>query len=587
MAQECDHNQELDLDTELAIAERALNVESDPAHAGFHLASALFLAPLDPRVIALFHEWWSFSDSDQRDKAAEKPTWIGELLLRAYIRAQQARLPDAIRTVLQSLSHGATIDCLILAGQWWQRLVADAKATAIAPPELFAQLQLGSVMVSMLKSDKIDREPVLPAFDDFLDQIDAHANLIAESAASTNYANTVAWSAPEIILRVKTKRAANRLKQALALAESMESKLASFETAVALAACHRDLEDIDAAIDCNWLAAKRKPEDGFIFLDIGDLALDCDRFAEAISAYEHAIKCDANPAWAKLSKAAASHLASPSASTRASFEAIAREPDIDADRLDSLRWRTDSWITRVPFPQEAILNLLRQVNDYGHSLEVGLSALEAPTAIFHAQEVIASVGGQLLLSCALSEPDPRAGDFALAAFRFEIGDSAESIRITPKQFDVAPLKSAVMDEIAELAQTPFDAKEWLRAGRQIQAAHSPNAKAIVATMAYPPPVSQDGDALYFRKCYVAACVFVIGANPLAGMQDLRTLIAGPIDWPGEAAVLCWVARAVADEIAKSAINEQLEQISNRCPEQGDFALRRGVDAAFRWLAEQG
>ncbi len=253
MTQACDHDQPLDLDQELRIADRALHVEGNPEHARTHLACAVFAAPVDARVHALFNEWWSLANAELRQSASEKPNWTGDLLLMALIRAHQGDLAGAIRTALQSLAYGAPVDSVLLAGQWWQSLIARARNGSVTADALIEQLALGSVMRAVVEAgseaeqDAADRSTLLSAFDDFLDQVDQFAQLHCESK--------VAWSGPTLLMRVRTKRAAGRLEPALKLAERYEACVPSYETAVAVAACHRDLEDIDAALRSNWLAA--------------------------------------------------------------------------------------------------------------------------------------------------------------------------------------------------------------------------------------------------------------------------------------------------------------------------------------------
>jgi tetratricopeptide (TPR) repeat protein len=100
------------------------------------------------------------------------------------------------------------------------------------------------------------------------------------------------------ILRPMLLSKNGRYEEALALTEQRYQQAPNWETAVAAANAARRAGDVDRAAALFAKGAEHDPEDVTCFLEIGDIRLEQNRWADAHSAYERALAKDAEHQWA-------------------------------------------------------------------------------------------------------------------------------------------------------------------------------------------------------------------------------------------------------------------------------------------------
>lgn len=91
---------------------------------------------------------------------------------------------------------------------------------------------------------------------------------------------------------------AGRYEEALSLTEQSYRASPDWSTAIAAANAARRAGDLDRAITMFAKGAEHDPDDVTCWLEIGDIHLESDRFAEALTAYERVLAVDERHAWA-------------------------------------------------------------------------------------------------------------------------------------------------------------------------------------------------------------------------------------------------------------------------------------------------
>ncbi len=538
------------LDDELRIAGEAL-AAGELEHARHHLAAALVLDPADPRGHALVEQWFA-AGPDLDGVLARSERWLGDVLVEAQCCIRTGDAAGAIRRVLAAVAQSG--DARLV--DWLQDWTRAGRLTGV-----FEGAPLAQALLRLLKSEHAGPD-LCGAVDDWLDTVD----------------DQIDWRDASVTVRVRLKRLLGRTEAALTLAERLEAAVPGVYSAAAVAACHRDAGDFEASIAASRRAAAHDPHDGHPLLDIGDLALDrLDDYPQAIAAYAEAEQRGAKPGWARLSQLAAAYLQAASSATRAAFEAEA-EGSEEQDRVEQLRERLDEWIDRISPPREACTRFLEQVEPTADDqLNLQLSAPEAACAHWILQQACIDAGATLTLTVGAVEPDPRVGLARLAAFRWTDA-TVEPVHPRPE--------AAPWDEVLTLADADFEPGAWLALARALRAAVDVDAQTLLAMIPHPPePPREDDEPLWWRRAWTAACAFAIGGGK-AGWADLVDLVRGPVDWPGEAALMALAAWAVEDPVRRPEYLALREECQARYPEHGDCCLRYAVDAGFRYLAER-
>jgi tetratricopeptide (TPR) repeat protein len=100
------------------------------------------------------------------------------------------------------------------------------------------------------------------------------------------------------ILRPMLLSKSGRYSEALALTDQRYRQSPNWETAVAVANAARRAGDLERAVAMFAKGAEHDPEDVTCFLEIGDIRLEQERWADALAAYEKALAKDAEHQWA-------------------------------------------------------------------------------------------------------------------------------------------------------------------------------------------------------------------------------------------------------------------------------------------------
>ena len=89
-----------------------------------------------------------------------------------------------------------------------------------------------------------------------------------------------------------------RYEEALSLTSERYRQQPNWDTAVAAANAARRAGDLETAVTMFTKGTEHNPNDDTCLLEIGDIRLEQDRFAEALAAYERALEIIEHHAWA-------------------------------------------------------------------------------------------------------------------------------------------------------------------------------------------------------------------------------------------------------------------------------------------------
>ncbi|MCB1097318.1 MAG: tetratricopeptide repeat protein [Verrucomicrobiae bacterium] len=567
---ECEANSP---EEDIQIARRAVT-ENDLPHAAFHVACALADNPLREDWKALLAA--IVGRSEEPDELLEiegEEVYIGIVAGRAFVLEQQGRFAEALALIGEAIEYDPRISYIPWATEWLLRAKPKDIEEAVESDTLTEFLH-GLLRVGAL--EMVD---------------DSHSAGFCRAFCSA-VEHLPAGSGDFEYARCAILRRMDRFEDALAIAQALHSREGTWRSAICVAMVYREMGKADAALDSYREAANLDPSEVTTYLDMGDVLLGTGRFDEAEKEFDKACIIDDESPWAYPSMLYCRYFSentSEDEKVRAldELEAFASaHPDNEraADLVEHLeRLGEEAYVDYLPEPQEAIVHMVRHLLEDGtpletDSLNVGLSHLEAPSAVMACRESLNLFANddkcELALAVThLQQPDPRACPADSIARLWSYNGFEASVAVRP------PVSSEVIVAVTALAEIPFQLDTWwdraLDVTEHWDEAVYPD---LLACMVHPPESRIDSMPWIWMQRVQVAVAFLLGpmcqrswiSSPTS--NPLLALCYGTKDWILNGAIIV-LTRLALDEEGENErvladVERALEHLENTQPNGG-------------------
>jgi tetratricopeptide (TPR) repeat protein len=464
-----------------------------------------------------------------------------KVAVHAYILASQGKVKEAVTWLLQLLQFKPEIPYVLWLPRWQDQ---PGFAEAL-DPEKVAPI----VMHIMQK---------YPGTYVFSEQGRAEINhclpLLHKIYRDLSGKPTSEKSLTPAFVYAMALRKTGSFEEAVGIARALPAT--SYQACVALAMAEEALGNLNASIAAYRQALTLQPDDVAVRNDLGILFLKQGKLAEALAFYEESARLDPSDPY-QLAIAHVAYLkylqAPPSEAELEKLKTLAQRQGA-AHRL--LYLLQAPYIGKLPSPGEALINLMRNFKaksaageiklKAGSTIEIGLSSLEAPSARLAAGLMLDARGVSFNLGVAETlSPDPRQ---PLRPVEYQLW-RYDGMDPTPA---VPPPDTAIAESIAALAQTPYALDRWHAPARVLGQHLGPNAlTSLLGVMVHPPAAPAGWDEWDWLIAVQIASALTIASleTDWEGSRRkaaLTSLIYGPLDWSGAAALIAMVVLAHQD-----------------------------------------
>jgi hypothetical protein len=324
---------------------------------------------------------------------------------------------------------------------------------------------------------------------------------------------------------------------------------------VALAMAEKALGNLDASQAAYQRALALKPNHADVRDDLGTLLLSQGKLAEALAFFEESARLDPSDPFQDVF----AHIAylqylqaSPSEGWLEQLKKLARQQKATHRLFSFLQM---PYLGILPVPGEALMNLMRGTKarirageiKAGGKTGIGLSLLEAPSATLAAKRMLETLGTAFSLSVSdVISPDPRQ---PLRPVQYQIW-RYEGFDPLPA---VAPPDPTIAEQIATLAQVPYALDRWHAPARELGERLGREALMdLLAVMVHPPVTPAGWDewdwlvALQIASALALAYIDT-GWEGSRRKAALTSLVYGPMDWSGAAALIALAVLARQDK----------------------------------------
>jgi tetratricopeptide (TPR) repeat protein len=521
---------------ELAMVRVALD-EGDLAHAAGHLAGAVAHAPTLPEVHEALGQLAARADGGLELFPLEENAYIGAVVARAHLLAAAGRPADAIELLAAATRHDPSQDW---AGVPW---VADRALPGRVDPERLVGALLTVCGAMGDPTPEEGRGPFRPYLRLALNATEAHPSHAKLHGAASAVARRLGEH------RTAIRHATRGVRLA-------PSKLGE----VWLAGAYRAAGRTDDAVAAFRRALEHDPDDLSVYADIASTLGDAGRLDDGLRWAERAAARDATfdcvvhvtQRLRFLRDGDLRHLVALADFDRDNAPARSHEHHELAESCAG-----KPWLSRLPAPGEAVINVLRQVlaaqGMPDGEVRIGVSDLEPPSAMRTLRAILPRLSVEVAEVRApdlrlTRRPDGRqlwryAGTVAEPAVPPPSALAAQRVR---EVVEVAwPHPPAVYDDTVALASVSLDD--------------------LVSLLAHPPSPPDSGPRrawaaeepwLWVRAVQVWACLGMLhhGADePWSTSTRRRALVElvwGVEDWITEAALFALVVAAWVDPAAR-------------------------------------
>lgn len=563
---------------DIEIARKALS-EGDLRHATFHVACALANDPSREEWLALLSAIVDRSDDPLSLVPLENQTYFALVAVRTFILARRKELDPALSLLLQVAAVKPEVAYLPWAVRWVSEPGAVRALDAAA---------LGRSLMNLLRPLQSMPTP-LPDDDARRRNLESAVTLAALVRELHPKVSQLSYVPAAALRRL------GRFDDAVSLARAAYEAEPAWLTAIAVAAARRDAGDVDGAVAAYRMALKHDDADLSARLDIGDILLGKGRTQEALSAFEEVLARESRHAWAYPAALHCRIVLADDAEAKQALVAWTRAHPDDGHAARLLRRAVPPvpFVDEIPAPVDATANVTRQiVNDARVKPSTGpfvanvtLSHPEAPSNLVALRLGLASIGRESQVTvhtATTSFPDPRRnkGEVSEPAWRLE-GEE-----LVPA---VDPPPTAIANEIAAIAMTPFSLSAWdERAAVVGRAVGASNVRALVATMVHPPPMTAEGDApSWVMRVQVAAALAVAhvdgGWEVSTRRRVLHDLLLGPTDWTTVAAIVALASLGRSDPRVARDVDAWFEVLRASIPAGGFCCFALPLRECWLWL----
>lgn len=363
-----------------------------------------------------------------------------------------------------------------------------------------------------------------------------------------------------------------RMDEALAIGQATYSNHPDYLLSAILGTSYRINGDLDAALSMFRAALQYEPESMEIRLDIADTLCTCGRIQEGVIAYQEILEREPDHPWALPSLFYYSAVLEPQGPWQERLEGYIRSSR-DNERAQLLNAHLVPYISSLPEPSDALINLLRQVSEQQADLRtftVSLSALESPSACLAIELYQLEHFGAADLNvdvAKIQRPDPRLplGPVEYLLWRYN-GNRPQPAVALPS--------SEVAGMMAAFAAVPYEIDAWSYLGqRSASSLGSASLPDLLGVMVHPPK-RQDPFTIWewvHRVQFAAAFTLAHldeGWEGSLRRQALLSLARGPMDWTVEAAIVALWRVAVMEPASIADIEALYMQLLDKLPDAG-------------------
>jgi tetratricopeptide (TPR) repeat protein len=465
-----------------------------------------------------------------------------KVAVHAYILAAQGKVKDAVALLLELMQVKSEIPYILWLPRWQDQ---PGFADALEPGKV------ASAAMGIMQKH--------PGTYVFSEQGRAEINLYLPllrntyTAALTNgQMNEGAHQAT--FMYAMALRKTGSFEEAVGVARALPEP--SYQTLVALAMAEEASGNLDASIAAYRQALTLQPNDVPVRNDLGMLFLKQGKLTEALAFYEESCRIDHRDPYQLASAYTAylHYLQAPSSKKWLKKLKTLAKKQGTAQRL--LYLLQAPYIGQLPYPGEALINLMRGVKAQsvageidlkaGETFSVGLSSLEAPSAWLAAKRMLDARGVSCEMSAAETlSPDPRQ---PLRPVEYQIWryEGMDPIPAVP------PPDPSIAESIAALAQTPYALDRW-HAPAHALAQHLGQTAlmSLLGVMVHPPAMPAGWEEWDWVIAVQIASALTIASLDTGWEGSLRkaaltSLIYGPMDWSGAAALVAMAVLARQD-----------------------------------------
>jgi tetratricopeptide (TPR) repeat protein len=574
------HSHQESPEQDFAVAQQAFQ-QGDLHHALHHVNGALASDPTRREWLGLLDAILRRADDALALTAPddEGKTDFATAASRAYAHAMRGQWDDAFSTIVQAAGTRPDVPYLAWADGWLRQPGVAQQSPDVLMP---------SLVIPLVKR--------LPDAPDPKDPRQLNLRWAASILSVVRHYHPrlgFAWYASSVIAR-RLGGAAD----AVPLAQQGLAVEPCYLTSIGLACALRDCKRLDEAIQAFHGARQYEPNEAAVFVDIGDIELGRERFAEAAAAYQQALQREPEHAWAIASAAYARFKQTGDGRDRDALINLRdrfpreRRPQELAQEIEPF----EPYVTALPVPGDATSKPLVQILEMlerepekiqGGKIDMKVSHPESPSvmAAFRLATAHANppIGVNLTVE-KVQSPDPRApkGQVDFVAWAYD--------GMVPRPNIGAP-DPRIADAVAQIAQAPYGLARYAAAGQalgaQLAAGWIPQ---LVATMVHPPAIRDQLDPFqWVQRVQLAAALTIAHVEAQTPWQGsarnraLTSLALGPVDWTATAGILAlaWVAKQDAN--VRREVEPMLAWLETQIPKGSFTCFEYPLVCARLWL----
>ncbi len=545
------------------IAQKAFDQQDYP-HAVHHLGAVLLEDQANEQALKLLNRIIGRVEAPEELVPVSERMWTGDGAMKAYIHAYCGEYDTATMLLAQIIHTSPGSPFLAWLADWLEQ------AQNLDPVALVGVLTLLNQKYG-IKSVLSPNDPAVP----YLERIAAQpADLPADHELIYHY----------VFNQGIFLRRLGKFDQAINLLKTHYDAHPNQMVGTVLATTYKFIGQLDVAWQLNRdvLALPQGEVDLNIeiLLELGDTALDLTRLDEALTYYEQALSTEPDQSHAVPLRLYTQYLITgdPQWKTQLADYAAANPQNPSATGALEQLSAHDLYRDYLEFDYEAILNAIRQIErptEAGKKLriEFDVSALEAPSAFLAAERHLSALGFdpveiKIENVMRMQQPDPRQ---PLVEVEYTLWDY-DGVNATPA---VPPPADHVAQAIAELAQRPFNIRNWPYHARKIAEQLGDEAlDDVLRVMVHPPANPAEvafWDWMHYVQIAAALTLVYMGSEPWADSrrrQTLRALALGPLDWTVEAAIIALVQAAREDSTSREDVIALFRTLVDQLPDHG-------------------
>lgn len=459
--------------------------------------------------------------------------------VHAYILAAQGKVREAVTLLLQLLQVKQEIPYILWLTRWQDRPgFAEALEPALVGSVAVRVMQKYPGTYVFSERGRAEIEQYLPLLRKTYEVISGREMDEGALTAAFVYAMGL--------------RKSGAFEEAARVARGLP---ASYQTLVALAMAEDALGNSDASVEAYRRALSLQPDDVAVRNDLGTLFLKQGKLDEALAYYEESARLDpSDPFQDALAYSAYIHyLQTPAEEWIERLKTLAQSQG-SARRL--VYHLQAPYIGALTYPGEALINVMRGMKARsaagefklgpGGKFEIGLSSLEAPSAQLATRLMLDAYGVSYTISAAdVLTPDPRQPlrPVEYRIWRYNGMEPAPAVE---------PPAPAIAQSIAEIARVPYALERWYALARPLgQRLGTDALMSLLGVMVHPPATPEGWETWDWLSAVQIASALTITAidNGWEGSRRkaaLTSLIYGPMDWSGAAALIALAVLAQQD-----------------------------------------